>query len=306
MRDIITSPRAIEIQRRRRALRTRISILICFLILTIFGTLAYFSFDRRLTLNNIVIYGNYVLSKDDLETKVREQLSGRYFKIFSRANSFIYPKSDIGKSLIKSFPRIDKFSISRQGLNTLYIVIVERSGQYLYCGANFSKLISKPISDIGDIGDNNSSEPISDIGDDCYFVNSDGLVFDKAPYFSGNVYFKYYTSSVDVGNPVGSQILPVDNFKSLTRFIESLDKLGFKSDQLLISKEGVYNLYLLNNSTESRAKIIWTNDNDLDTILDNLSLSLGKQEFANDMKTKYDKLSYIDLRFKNKVLYKFQ
>jgi hypothetical protein len=43
----------------------------------------------------------------------------------------------------------------------------------------------------------------------------------------------------------------------------------------------------------------------LDIILDNLSVSMGKPEFANDIHSKYDTLLYIDLRFDNKVLYKF-
>ena len=49
----------------------------------------------------------------------------------------------------------------------------------------------------------------------------------------------------------------------------------------------------------------WNTD-DFDMILDNLSISMKKKEFAEEINTKYNTLLYIDLRFKNKVLYKFK
>ena len=53
-------------------------------------------------------------------------------------------------------------------------------------------------------------------------------------------------------------------------------------------------------------KIIFKEDNDLGVILDNFATAMGEKEFANEINSKYDTLLYIDLRFKNKVLYKFE
>ena len=47
-------------------------------------------------------------------------------------------------------------------------------------------------------------------------------------------------------------------------------------------------------------------DDDLTIMLENLSSAMSKSEFADEIKERYDTLSYIDLRFDNKVIYKFE
>jgi hypothetical protein len=97
-----------------------------------------------------------------------------------------------------------------------------------------------------------------------------------------------------------------NRFHELVRFIDGITALGFKSSSLVISSEGICSLYLQSPSSNVNPIIIFKNDNDIVTILDNLSTAMKKKEFANEINSKYDTLSYIDLRFKNKVLYKFQ
>lgn len=287
MKDIPISPRIALIKRKRKMKRIRLTFLFIFLFITIIFALSYFSSNRKVTINKINITGNSIIDNDELELKVKDKLSGKYLGLFSKSNVLIYPHHKIYNTLLKDFPRIESLSVDRSGLNTLDIKIKERAGSYLYCG--------EKIPDIKE-----------DIGENCYFVNNDGSIFDKAPYFSGDIYFKYYTKINTPDNPLNSSVLDSNRFHELARFIDGISSLGFTPSYLAVDPNGTYYIYLKSSGSNLAPKIIFKEDNDLDTILDNFATAMKQKEFANEINSKYDTLLYIDLRFKNKVLYKFQ
>ncbi len=288
MKDILTSPRMEDMKRKRRRRRLRFSILISILIVAIIGGVSYFSGNARFLISNITVTGTRIINTSDIESKVRELLAGKYIKLFTKANTFIYPKDTIYNNLLSKFPRIEKLSLSRDGLHTIHINIEERAGSYLYCGKDVPELST-------------------DIGENCYFINDDGYIFDKAPYFSGNIYIKYYAplASNDT-DPLGKQMLTSDRFHTIARFIDGVALLGFKPNHIVINPKDDNNLYLNHAVGATSPVIIFKDQDDLEIILDNLALSMSKPEFANEINSKYATLLYIDLRFNNKVLYKFQ
>lgn len=288
MRDILTSPRVIEIKHTERVKRTRLLILFLILFISIIAALAYYSNDSHVVINKIVISGTHIIDSDEVEKEVWTNMDGRYFHLFAKINSLIYPRQNIYNDLIQKFPRIENLSVYRDNLRTLNIDITERTGSYLYCG---SSIPTNP----------------NDVGENCYYINNDGYIFDKAPYFSGNIYFKYYLAlGLNLTNPLGHQMIPMDDFHNMTRFIDGITALGFKPIYLASDPDGTYYLYLDHGSADTAPTITFKKENDLNIILDNLSLSMKKTEFADEINSKYTTLLYIDLRFKNKVLYKFQ
>lgn len=288
MRDIPTSSRIAQIKRNRSRRRLRLSILFFLLFVSIIGGLSYFSAHPKITINKIIITGNSIIDSKEVESRIYEDLSGRYLKLFARSNFLLYPHDKIFNDLVMSFSRIESLKVSREGINTLQVIIKERSGSYLYCGTVLPEIKNE-------------------IGENCYFVNNDGLIFDKAPYFSGNVYFKYYVVvKENKGSPLGSQVFGSNQFHSLARFIDGVTLLGFKPIYLVVGDDGIYSLYLKSSGNNPNPKIIFKEDNDLINILENFSTAMSKKEFKDEINGKYDMLSYIDLRFKNKVLYKFE
>lgn len=286
MHDLPVSKRVLDMKKASHKKRVRILVLFLVLFFSLVVSVSYFSFHKKITLSNIVVSGNNIIDTDDIEKVVKDNLSGRYVYLFSRANFLFYPKNKIYKDLNSSFPRIEELSISRKGFNSLEINIKERSGTYLYCGKEVP-LIS------------------SNIGDNCFFVNKDGFIFDKAPYFSGNVYFKYYVSLGGDGSPLGKQLFTEEKFKEITNFIDDLFALSFKPAYMIVDEKGFYTIYLEHKPLSTSPKILLKNTNDLKTVFDNISSSMKKKEFSDEINQKYDRLEYIDLRFKNKVLYKF-
>lgn len=286
MKDILTSPRMEDIKRKRKAYRVRLSVLILILVISIIGALGYFSSNSKITINDIGVTGPKIINSKEVESTTRQILSGKYLHLFAKNNSLIYPKSKIYNELLIDYPRIDKLSVYKDGWNTLKIDITERAGSYLYCGSQIPELESE-------------------IGENCYFINNDGYIFDKAPYFSGNVYFKYYAPLPAGTDLTSTQMIEPSHFHLLVRFIDGIIGLGFKPTHLVITGENVF-LYLDHSIIDTEPQIIFKDGDNLDEVLNNLSLSMAKPEFASDIHSKYTSLLYIDLRFKNKVLYKFQ
>lgn len=288
MRDIPTSPRIIEIRHKRRVRRLRLFIIFFLLFVSFIWALSFFSGNKRIVIDNIVINGTHIIDQEEIKQEVYKNISGNYIYLFSKSNSFIYPRKQIYNNLRLNFPRIESLSVTRDGLKTLQIEITERVGSYLYCGSS--------IPEIKD-----------DVGENCYFINNDGLIFDKAPYFSGNVYFKYYmTLESDIINPLGKQMISIDKFHKLARFIDMITSLGFKPIYIVTDQDNTNSLYLNHGVDNTIPKIIFKNDDDFDIIQENLSAAMKKKEFADEINSKYNTLLYIDLRFENKVLYKFQ
>ncbi len=287
MKDILTSPRIENMKREKRSRRKRLSILLFILLASIIYALAYFSSNHRVTINNIKVTGTHIIDMTDVQSIANKELSGKYWRLFSRSNIFIYPHSRIYDNLLVLFPRIEKLTITRENWNTLHIDIAERAGSYLYCGESVP-------------------EVESNIGENCYFVNSDGYIFDKAPYFSGNIYLKYYAPipNISTDGPLGLQMIEPERFHTLVRFVDGINALGFKPTYFVMSKDD-NRLYLNHNTGDTNPNILFKDTNNLETILENLSLSMNKIEFANEIKSKYTTLLYIDLRFDNKVVYKF-
>lgn len=288
MRDIPTSPRSIEIKRSRRIQKIRLRIFFFILFISIIGASSFFSGNKHIVIDNIAITGIHIINQSDIKEEVYKNLSGKYIYLFAHNNSFIYPHDKIYNDLLSKFPRIDTLSVGRSNLNTLDISIKERVGSYLYCGSVIP-------------------EDKQEIGENCYFINNDGYIFDKAPYFSGNVYFKYYTALLNnEGNPLGKQMLNIDQFHKLMRFIDGVTSIGFKPIYILRDNEGTNHLYLYHNENGTSPEIIFKDEDNWDVLLDNLSIAMRKKEFADEVNSKYNTLLYIDLRFDNKVLYKFQ
>lgn len=288
MKDIPTSPRIKEIKRQRRIRRTRFYLFYLFLFFIFIGALSFFSDHKKVIIDNIEITGNRIINEEEIKEDIQKIISGKYSYLFSKKNVFIYPKRKIYNNLMTNFTRIENLSINLIEFNTLKINITERKGTFLYCGKDIP-------------------ENIENIGENCYFTNDDGFVFDQAPYFSGHVYFKYYMDlNYEGHNPLGAQILDKESFHRLNRFIDDIILLGLKPIYLKKENDNIIYLYL-NHKTKDRAPhIIFRLDDELDKLIEDFSLAMNKKEFADEINNKYDKLLYIDLRFTNKILYKFE
>ena len=286
-RGITTSPKIVEMAHKRKKRNIRLSILFFILFISIIAGLSYLSNYNKIVIKNIVVNGTHIIDNNEVDRRIKEDLAGKYIYLFAKNNSFIYPKTFLEKDLKITFPRIETLEIKLDGLNTLIVNIGERTGSYMYCGADLP-------------------EKNEDIGENCYFINSDGYIFDIAPYFSGNIYFKFYIPLDATAEILGQNVMDKENFHQIISFMDGLIELGLDPVSVTMVNEESYAFHLKARSDGTEPKILFKKENELSTIFNNLASAMKKQEFKDEIMTKLDKLLYIDLRFSNKVLYKFQ
>lgn len=128
----------------------------------------------------------------------------------------------------------------------------------------------------------------------CYLSDDEGFLFALAPEFEGNLLLKLYDERLSIGQfASGDFILNQKNFTLISEFQNELEKAG-KHVFKIILKNDWQEFYLRN------WKIILDFEMNKETATKNLFLALA--EIGN----LENRLDYIDLRFGDKIFYKFK
>ncbi len=299
-RNVLNSPRLEELKRkRRRILRNKILVYF-FIFLAVLIGLVFLSRWKKINIENVVISGNEIIDTEALDKVVRSDIAGNYLWIFPKTNFLIYPKNKIKNDLALQFKRLSNISINEKNFKTLEINVSEYEGEYTWCGD-----VLPPAS----AGGAQASLPAvgGEINNKCYFLDTNGYVFDEAPYFSGNVYLKFF-GKIDRNTELatGFSFLP-HTFEKVISFVDNLQKMGLKISAVFVKTDGDMELYLSSGvSLSNMPKIIFKANADFEKLAENLQAALSVEPLQSDFKKKYSSLQYIDLRFGNKVYYKFR
>jgi len=281
-RNVLNSPGLLELKKRRHKVFLNKILILLFGVLVIFFSLAYLSHLNRLNINEVEILGNKVLDTETLKIAVKEQITGKYLWLFPKTNIFLYPKNTIKNDLQDQFKRIKDINLTIKNTKILEISLTEREAKYTWCGDSAEARLSQ-----------NSENK-------CYFVDEDGYVFDEAPYFSGNIYFKFYGTQTE-------SYFSKQNFKQLISFRDVLVGMGLKPIAMYVTNDGDIQVHLSStNPLSMEPKIILKADADFKNVAENLQAALDTEPLKSKFKNKYSTLEYIDLRFGNKVYDKFQ
>lgn len=292
-KSVLNSPRLLKFKKGERKVLFRKIFFLTFLFFLILVGLSFLSEWQKLNIDNIVISGNKVVETKMIEDIVREKISGYYFWVFPKTNFIIYPQREIKRELKNKFKRIEEVFVNNRNIKTLEINVSERTALYTYCGATVDL-------------ENNSNQK-------CYFMDQDGYIFDEAPYFSGGVYLKFYgtVANIDLptgqaGNPSGSYFFQ-SNFNKLISLKETIQKIEIKPVAFYIQDDGDIKIFLSSlSASQMGPEIIFKTDSDFEQVAGNLQTVLTTEPLQTDFKNKYSSLLYIDLRFGNKVYYKFR
>lgn len=286
-RRVVLKPTHVAVRERRR--RRLVFSFHIFLTAILIAILSYVSSVPFLTINEVRVEGNRVTSERDIARVVAQQLDGNYLYLFSKSNTLLYPKDTIRQTLLEEFPRFESVKISRNSLTTVNVVVEERVGEYLWCGFTVADITI----------DTNT----------CYFIDTEGYIFGIAPYFSGGAYLKFFGAEIlhEGETIIGAHVTNSERFISLIRMLDGVKRLGFDPESLVIEKDGVYKIILAKVSTaqQTQAHIMFNDKTPVSTLLENLEAALQAVQFKNSLDESPQTLFYIDLRFENKVYYKF-
>ena len=273
-RNVLHSPRLQELKKKRR--KTLLVKFIFFGVgfLVVLAGLAYISRTEKLNISEVEITGNKIVDTEMIRAAAQEEITGSYLWFLPKTNILLYPKGNIRDALSDKFKGLKGISITTRDDRILQISVAERIPKYMWCGEN-----------LPESGANIET---------CYFLDETGFVFDEAPYFSGEVYFKFYGKMSS-------------NFKSLILFKQTLEAMKLEPVALYMMENGEIKMYLSDESSLPMGpEIIFKTDSDLEKIAENLQAALTTEPLQSDFKNKYSSLLYIDLRYGNKVYYKFK
>lgn len=284
MRDDLRPSHIVE---RKRKKAKRVAILIFAVIFLVLGVLVYVSRLQSLKISSVEVVGNKVIDTNDVTELVNKTLSAKYFFVIPKDNFLIYPNRELLTILETAFPRAEYITTNLQD-QKLIIEMKERGGRFLWCGETPTSTRTE---------------------EECYFTDGRGYIFDKAPYFSDNVYLKIYgTRESEQESIVGSRILTEEAFLKVVNLRAVLYEKGVQSTVLYLKPDGDYEFLLAYSSDEgvSRPKILFSKNSDYSSIANNLISALENEPLKTDFKEKYSSLLYLDARFDNKVFFKFK
>jgi hypothetical protein len=278
-----------------------------------------------LQIKTITVEGAGSALKKNIQTVADEELEKKIWFVFPRRNTLLFSKSAIEKRLLTE-PKIKTVEIDRFGFSEIKIIITERAPFALWCekfveqkAATAIKVETKP-------------ESVSD----CYFVDNEGFIYARAPFFSGHVFFELYggpllydvekkpeenieasssrsildiaTSSFDIQkvtpaeirDVIGTQYIPRKDFLISMDLVNSLKKEGIQVHSLFVFDRTLFELKLATGGM-----IRFSPAEDLAKAIESLIVAWDKK-FTPGAKITPTKLEYVDIRFDNKVLFKFK
>lgn len=245
-------------------------------VIALFAGLVYASGLEEFNISSITVDGNSAIAEKPIREFIEEKISGKYIFLFPKSNILLYPRSAVGAALLKEFAGIKEINISARDLQSISVIVEERKPFALWCGKE-------------SIDEENA--------ENCYFLDEDGFIFTKAPSFSGNVYFRYF-SILHTNEPLGQQFMDKDEFQRMTFFLSSIADIGLTPVGLYEVDDADYEMHLQGGS-----KILFGKDQNLSFVYDNIKSVVDSDEFE---KSDLSELDYADFRFGNKVYFKFK
>ena len=247
------------------------------------GCLFYGSFWlvnlERFNIQEATINGLKVLKNEELIQIIENNISGKYVWLFPKSNFLIYPKNKIKNELLNNFSQIKSVDIKFGVFPNIIINVLEREPFAVWCKEPFTQ--------------------------QCYFMDEDAYIYDEAPNFSGDVYFKYIGNLDGIATTTPTSLIlrqtylsdsKEGQFEKVNLFIRLLRDININGYKLDVKDNNDYNLFFDNES-----QLIFDGNQDFDEILVNLKATLIDM---GDLKGR--EFEYIDLRFDNKVVSKFK
>jgi hypothetical protein len=285
-RNILNSPRLLELKNKRRKIIFRKILIIAIGLVLAFGVLSYISRLSKLNITGVNVEGNKVIDSEAIVKIVNKETSGKYLWLFPKTNILLYPKNKIRLSLGNEFKRLTNIDIETKD-KKIIVSVEEREPSYTWCG---------------NMPPTNQQEGAKET---CYFLDKDGYIFDEAPYFSGEVYFKFYGLTGKDDGPSGAY-LAHGFFDRLIDFKDSLSSMNLKPVMLYLEEGKNAKIFLTKKSSTINPEIRFKKDSDFKKIATNFKAALDTEPLLSKFKNEYSKLEYVDLRFGNKVYYKFK
>lgn len=257
---------------RARRRRTRVIVSLGVLVgsIGLAWGVGYATYLPQFSINTIEISGASDISPKLVRTYVETQIFDGANHFFSRGNMFLYPRRTLEENIREYFPRIHKVQISRESFlaQAIQVTVEERAPRARWCA-----------------------------DDSCYYMDDNGFIF-AAESTSTPPTIRYtFTGALPFlkTSPIGQRFLP-EHLPDMFTLLERLERAGFVPTGISTLSEQDFSV-MFETGFMLRASF----EEDPEKIARNLELVLS----SDSLREKENELQYIDLRFGNRVYYKF-
>lgn len=236
-----------------------------------------------LRIDTVSIEGNTTLETEDIQNEVDSYLNEKWVFLIPKRNFLFVIPSQLEQRLKTSFSKIYDLNINPD-LNTLHIFVTERTPHSLWC---------------------EDREYSSRFNERCFFSDQRGFLYTKAPYFSDNVFMKFFTSQT---LRTGKRYFSYEEFIAFDTFLENMASREVDIQKIVFLDHGDIEVHvdsLLGKKLSQEPVILMNLEVSYQQTLRNLEVVLGEPEFQQQFTSEEFRLGSIDLRFQDRVFYQF-
>ena len=318
-------------KRQNRRLKTTI-IFIIVVVAFIMGGISWAFHNENILIDSIQIKGAQSVDTEEVMKLAEENISGYRLWIFPKKNILIFPKNKLRVEILDKYKQIKNVVIKRDGFKAMVITISEREPFALWCDGEAP--VNKEFADVGDCyfvdnwGYIYASAPY--FHDHVYFElygksflevaevteeTKEDEDVDKEKVIKNNeensaneiVEVKTETKEKELNAKItsdaeyiGKHFLPPSEFVRTMQFVSSLEKIDLPTHSLVIADSGLYEL-----SLRSGGMLRFLPTQDYHRAINDLTTAYEKK-FSKNFDLLPKDIEYIDIRFDNKVLFKFK
>lgn len=221
---------------------------------------------------NVEVEGAHVADPGDVREFVMAELQGKRLFFLPKTSILMVPEHRLEKGLKDHFSRFQTVEVDRKNFSTILVTVSEFQGVSLWCKDQ----------------------------DTCFFMDQNGIAFAKAPVFSGSAYPKVFVGEVQ---PLPFQALTMEQEKMVELLLERLPPIMINPTEFYF--KGERKLEVVFNHGGNQAKLIFDPTVDMQKALNALFSGLRTNPLATKFHDSSKVLEYIDVRFSNRVVYKF-
>ncbi len=222
---------------------------------------------------HIEVVGAHVADPGDVTEFVNGELQGRRLFFLPKTSIILVPEHHLEKELKAHFSRFQTVEVSRKNFSTLVITVSEYQGVSLWC---------------------------SD-AENCFFMDQNGIAFAPAPVFSGSAYPKVFVGTVQ---SLPFQAVSVEQEKMIDLLREKLPALSIIPTEFHFVSD--HQVEVKFNHDGHEASLLFDPTTDTQQALNALFSGLRTNPLATKFHDSSNVLDYIDLRFSNRVVYRFE
>jgi cell division septal protein FtsQ len=228
----------------------------------------------KVQVRTITVVGANVVDPGDVSQFVTSTLQGYKLGVLPRSSIFLVQEHVLEQQIKNAFPRLQTVKVSRKNFSTLTVTVTEFQGIYLWC-----------------------SDPMT-----CDFMDQNGVVFSPAPYFSGSAYPKIFVAGQHA--PLPFQALDANQLSIVQLLNEHLPMINIAPQEFHFVTG--HELDVDFNHNGQQAQLLFDPTLDANQSLEALYAGLRTDPLATEFHDSTKMLEYIDLRFMDRVVYKFQ